>query len=1267
MSDYDLSRLSTGSFESLVQALAVKVLGAGTMIFGAGADGGREATYDGRVNYPSDAEPWNGYIVAQAKFRQRLTGKETDADWAIQQLRAELDKYAERKSGRRLPDYYIFATNVVLSPVQTVGGKDRLQAVFEEYKTSVPLRGRAIWDYDQIGTFLDAHESVRHAFTAFITSGDVLAAVMRRLHATRPDFEEVMTAYLARELNAAKFAGLDQTSTKQILLSRVFVDLPLAPQRLADPPDEEKQPLPGVVATLIDAARERLDPATLRQLDDETRKERHARFVLIGGPGQGKTTIGQFACQLFRAAILNGRRDRLPHDFLEPLDEIVAISERERLELPQARRFPLHVVLRDFAAELSRRKDELTLFTYLVERIRKTTSRSVEADDFRAWLGAYPWLVVLDGLDEVPSSSNRAAVLRAIEEFWLDAAQANADLLMVATTRPQDYQDDFSPAYYAHRWLVALSRERALKYGARLVETRFGGGSDRAQELIGRLETAAESEATARLMRTPLQVTIMATLVEQVGRPPQDKWRLFREYYGAIYRRERERSTSDLLGLHQSDIDAIHYRTGLELQILSGSEGTTDARLAAEQFTKIVRERLEEQGHEGKELERLVAAIVEAAATRLVFLVGLDVDSVGFEIRSLQEFMAAEALMDGPTELVQRRLRAIAGIASWRNVFIFAAGHCFAETESLIDTIHAICHELNCESDAVSREVKAGSRLALDLLEDAAVSPKPKHARMLARTALELAELPPDVVHERLGAVHTVQLDSVFREVLAEALAQRSWTEALGAWRVLGGLMERDAPWACELVKKHWPEEPEVRLQTADAFNWLSEPWMRESASDAVLRMPLQSKTLRLLATLLREDERLSRPATAPDELEARWQDDASFALTLKSIEGFEERRPSARNLTGHHRSWQPLLLSWTVDKLDARSLASILDSAAAAGVQDWTPVTWKLPWPVAAMLLDSSPESLRERAYGLRNGQFGDRTEWLAAEQRWKDRGFRWSELQNMQQPWPRDIADRGLPYTVTGKSIRHSDRMLDIAVHLAACFDDASDDALRTLAADALLFLVEVRASPVVANAVGLDRLMRALKTTEERVSPFIVACVGDKEDDIYTAFVELVGSRELLFDAPRALPRLIGTLARHPDHGDIAAVVRASVMSRVSSFDRSSLPVLPLDMFFSRHHRQAGTAINAISGKHTDTDVLARMIASEFPTEVSRIVARIEPPYNDRDEALLLALSRAVSHRDVDARSAIIEALDRVRNSKPGPGRDLPLWHQLGLTAG
>jgi hypothetical protein len=56
----DLAGLGPVGFERLCQALAVYVLGPGIEVFGAGPDGGREASFSGLVQYPASAGPWNG-------------------------------------------------------------------------------------------------------------------------------------------------------------------------------------------------------------------------------------------------------------------------------------------------------------------------------------------------------------------------------------------------------------------------------------------------------------------------------------------------------------------------------------------------------------------------------------------------------------------------------------------------------------------------------------------------------------------------------------------------------------------------------------------------------------------------------------------------------------------------------------------------------------------------------------------------------------------------------------------------------------------------------------------------------------------------------------------------------------------------------------------------------------------------------------------------------------------------------------------------------
>jgi len=77
---YDLTRLGSARFEHLVQALTLGYLGHGVEIFGAGPDGGREATFRGEVKMEGKGE-WNGYGIVQAKYKERLSTTAADQSW----------------------------------------------------------------------------------------------------------------------------------------------------------------------------------------------------------------------------------------------------------------------------------------------------------------------------------------------------------------------------------------------------------------------------------------------------------------------------------------------------------------------------------------------------------------------------------------------------------------------------------------------------------------------------------------------------------------------------------------------------------------------------------------------------------------------------------------------------------------------------------------------------------------------------------------------------------------------------------------------------------------------------------------------------------------------------------------------------------------------------------------------------------------------------------------------------------------------------------
>jgi hypothetical protein len=469
LADYNLTGLSSRSFEHLVQSLAAAVVGPGVVVFGDGPDGAREATYEGALSYGQ--KNWAGYLVFQAKFLQKPSGTRTDGAWLIQQLNNELPNFLEKKRRLRKPEHYVVATNVSLSAVSGRGTKDNVSKLLRDYAPKVGYKDFDIWDSDKIRVFLDQYRDIATTYSAWITPGDVLRKLIDTIEGATPGFDETLATFLKKELLSSQYANLEQaghTTESQIPLSGVFIDLPVSDKQLYEPDDAAR----GFTAEIIQAAKDvfRLDQNKARDAGDR----KLGRYVLVGGPGHGKTTVGQYICQLFRATIL-ANRDRIPAEVQSALALINDQSGLDRVDLPTTRRFPVQIVLSEFAKTIASEEGPKSVLAYIAARIARRTDQQIDPGLLKKWLGACPWLIVLDGLDEVPSSSNRPDVLRAVEEFWVDASESAADLLVIATTRPQDYSFEFSPKFYDHRYLAPLSPGTALKYGSRLVEVRYGG------------------------------------------------------------------------------------------------------------------------------------------------------------------------------------------------------------------------------------------------------------------------------------------------------------------------------------------------------------------------------------------------------------------------------------------------------------------------------------------------------------------------------------------------------------------------------------------------------------------------------------------------------------------------------------------------------------------------------------------------------------------------------------------------------------------------
>jgi len=1027
--DYDFAGLNARTFEHLVQAIAIEIISPSVTVFGDGRDGGREATFDGSTKFESAATPWHGYGIIQAKFRQRPQGDSgSDGDWALKQLRDEIRAYDGPEMGRRQPEYYVFCTNVVLTPYPRAGGKDKIAEELNKWADAKGLKGWAIWDYDQLCTYLNTCSDVRRTFAAWTTPGDVLASIVNAIDGVRPDFADIAVRYLQKELRRDLYAKLEQAghlNEEPVPLARIFTDLPVVDY--GEPYDSflisdggsAEEDLSWFANELVINASVPLAKSRATDVAGEGRASaRVGRTVLLGGPGQGKTTVGQYVCQIFRAAILNQiEPQRLDQQAADGLRMMKASLATANWELPGCKRFPIRLVLSEFAADLSRDQD-LSIVQYVTRRLNVRTESTLDGADVHNFLQEYPFLIIFDGLDEVPPSSNRDRLLDAIYDFEADIAAKGMDAFLLVTTRPQGYSEELSPRFYRHRLLIPLPSTIALRYGVSLTKARYVDDIDRQSKIIQRLKLATEHEATSRLMESPLQVTIMVTLVDQFGRPPEERWDLFHQYYRLICRREIERDIDSSLVIreHQSNIDKLHQLVGLLLQSASERTGGTRSTLSLETFQELVHVVLEAEGFSSVRINAVGKAIVDAAAQRLVFLAGIEEGEVGFEIRSLQEFMAAESLLDGDDRIVRERLQSIAGTSNWRNVFLFAAGRIFKQTPHLRDALVQICTGLNDDPDDPENALLvSGSKLALSILQEGAARKSPRYAAQFTRLSLRLLGHPAYSVATELADVCTQDTADAVMFEIRNLLQRGTSLERTDAWRTFTRLVDHQLvdldEWVrtlettailsdeehCWAVAESSENSTEIRrILSLELFRFSPE---RVLQSGSVSRSRVGANRPRPVA-ILRDRSFWPAPLAEvidsfarqePEQISIKVSDELRLQQTSCAALGGESliacELPNQR-----HAGWEFYFAVYEYRRTGrAAELADLVAAYCKTRPSGRAPsAAGPLPWPATACLgfaIDDEAGAAIEEA--LRRGKLGDLYEWSSWEESWRHEGF--------------------------------------------------------------------------------------------------------------------------------------------------------------------------------------------------------------------------------------------------------------------------------------
>jgi hypothetical protein len=528
---------------------------------------------------------------------------------------------------------------------------------------------------------------------------------------------ETMRLYLSTSFDRDQYAQLDQAGEmdpeRTTLLRRVFVDLEVQPRRGAQPCELiPRQPSLFETARLEEAREAILEDGTFSAMDFFL-KERWPSVVLIGGPGMGKSTLGQYLAQVHRATLL-GRTG----EFYEDLSNN-AEQEAPKFE-PQTQRFPFRVVLKYFAQWLSEGPSLDSLEAYLANQVHKCTSRETLPEDIHCVLRTCPCLIVFDGLDEVMEPTLRNRMLARLGEFLGRAHQLGANLQIVATSRPTGYKDQFDPERFLHLNLLPLSSERVSLYAHRWIRAKVSLEEER-ERILETLAECQENEQVKLLMGTPLQVTIVLLIIKGGGHPPRQREALFNEYWGTIFRRENAKAKWIILSEEASLFD-LHAYLAYLLHRRAASEGTSSLLPEAE-FHEAVRGFLRQKDTVSPDefIDRRAAQLVSEARERLVLLVEPQSGLFGFELRPLQEFFAAAYLAQTASDTAQRfeRFKAIARSDHWHNVGLFFAGRVVRNfTGEAANVLELVCRPVDRELP--DHYLRRGAWLALDIAADGA-------------------------------------------------------------------------------------------------------------------------------------------------------------------------------------------------------------------------------------------------------------------------------------------------------------------------------------------------------------------------------------------------------------------------------------------------------------------------------------------------------------------------------------------------------------------
>ncbi|WP_146102317.1 NACHT domain-containing protein [Nocardia nova] len=671
------------------------------------------------------------------KFKRN--DEDNSSDWMIEALEKERKKISQLAD--RGATFYIMATNARGTAHLDVG---RIDKVAQWYNDNLSIDAICFWR-DEIDRRLDrAPASLKLKYSEVLSLEDGLEVVLTSVFATENKRrDQALRLFVAKQYGddtEIKFRQIDLSND----LLNLFVDIPVGfprGRREVSPPDLYRafgssyfivqDGDAGALYLQRKRGQPKLGAGAL--LLEEQGQEFQKLIILEGAPGQGKSTLAQFVCQVHRAKFLGKTH---------------FLTKVTKVHKSTSFRLPIKIDLRDFANFIDNKNPfdksrppsnrVRSLEGFLGDLIEYGSGGiSLDAFEIIEILTSAPVLIFLDGLDEVADIRQRRNLAGLLGETLNRLNELDADIQIVVTSRPSVFGRVTSFKRYGFVTATlgnidqTIVTEYAKKWAtARKLET------GRRREILQILEEKTRHAHFRELTRNPMQLTILLTLIHQYGYSlPDQRTDLYEKYLDLSFVREAEKwpevqdHQDALVGF--IEFLAWHLQSQAEAERAAGS-------VSQDQIVALARDYLTSQGERNL---NLADTLFGGGLERIYVLVARIEGLYEFEIQPLREYFCAHYLYTtAPTTHREsatngdraQRFEAIAVNPFWLNVTRFYAGfHERGELGSLVSSLRELISSTDLAASIHAR------RVGIALLQDRIFTRKPFYQEDLVKTIFD--------------------------------------------------------------------------------------------------------------------------------------------------------------------------------------------------------------------------------------------------------------------------------------------------------------------------------------------------------------------------------------------------------------------------------------------------------------------------------------------------------------------------------------------------